>query len=97
MNVSSVLTATTDAANSIGFTVSDKLPTSVTVNDLAGSETGTLQVSVDEQASWDNASDLTGTDIALTATINTILVVGPGIYRIAKTATVAAVGVAIAQ
>jgi hypothetical protein len=97
MKVSSILAPTTDAANSTSFEVSVKKPTSVTVNDLAGVETATLQVSTDTQASWDNATDLDGNDIACTVDVNTFLVVGPGVYRVTKSATVAAVGVAIAQ
>ena len=97
MKTSSILTATTDAANSDGFSVDIKNPTTVACVDLAGVETATLQISTDKGATWDDTSYTDGTTIQCTSTVVTFLICGPGEYRIAKSATAGAAGVSIAQ
>jgi len=90
-----ILAPTTSAANSNGFSVNAGTPHSVFVVGLAGAETGTLQVTTDNGASYSNVSNADGT-IQATATKNSFQVTGPGEYRIAKSSTAGSVGVAVA-
>ena len=93
--VRELLAATTAAGNSTGFSVNADNPTSVFVTGLAGAETGTLQVTIDNGETFTDATDADGT-IQATAAQNSFLVVGPGEYRIAKSATAGSVAVTVA-
>lgn len=96
MKTSQILAPATDAGNSTAFSVDYDNPTTVIVTGLAGVETATLQLTTD-QATWTDATYIDGTTIEATATVNNFLIVGPGVYRIAKSATAGSVGVSIAQ
>jgi len=93
--VKEILAATTSAAASTGFSVSVENPVAVFVPGLATTETADLQVTVDNGATFDDATDSNGT-IQATASVNSFLVIGPGEYRINKSATASAVAVSIA-
>ena len=93
--VKEILAATTSAANSVGFEVNETHPTTVFVEGLAGAETAALEYTIDSGANWVAATDSNGA-IALTADMNTIMVEGPGEYRIAKSSTVGSVAVNVA-
>ena len=88
-----VIEATTGAATSIEFGVRGNTPMSVKCGGLAGAETAVVETAID--GTWYAATDSNGA-IALTADANTLLLVGPGVYRVAKDATAAAVAVTVA-
>ena len=69
---------------------SDRLCTVAAIG-LAGAETVGVQILSADGSTWANV--LASPACQLTASINTVQLPGPGIYRFVKSATVAAVGV----
>jgi len=94
MGIKTVLAAATAAGTSLGFSVNNQNPISVFVIGLAGSETGVLQVSLDNGGTYQNTTDDGGT-IQATASKNSFLIIGPGEYRIVKSTTASPVAVVI--
>lgn len=90
-----ILAATTDADQSESFYHDGKHQKSLVCNPiLAGSEKGTLQMSIDDGTTWINA--LTGrtpecNELSITTTI--ICIEGPGLYRVDKDASAGATAI----
>ena len=95
MEKRTLFAADTAAGNSLSFSVEGIRGVTVMANGLAGAETATLEISADGGVTWFDATDASGA-IELTATQSTLLVVGPGDYRIAKSITAAAVAITAA-
>lgn len=92
MEKRTLLAAQTAAGDSNSFSVEGARGVSVFALGLAGAETATLEVTLDGGNNFTAATDANGA-IALTADQNSMLVVGPADYRIAKSATAAAVAI----
>ena len=91
--MSTILAATTSAANSESVTLDAQDVVTIMVSpDLAGSETADIQITPDGGATWvDYQYD--GAAIELTASQNAIRLYGPMKFRVAKDATAGATGV----
>ncbi len=66
-------------------------PCTIAAVGLAGAETVTVQILGADGATW--GSVLSSPAVQLTASINTVVLTGPGNYRFVKSTTIAAVGV----
>jgi len=86
------LAAVTGAAQSSEFFVRQEEKITVMCSpNLVSAETAQIQISHDDGTTWVDANN--GTALQLTATINMIVLDGPGIYRVDKDATVSATGI----
>lgn len=90
MAVKEILAATTSAVASDAFTIGPQEAT-VTTTELAGSETGDIQITHDG-TTWQDLYR-SGTQQQLTTTNNAVTVIGPGKFRVNKSATVGATSI----
>lgn len=93
-----LLAATTSSAQSTKVVVGrgevprEQRPISISAPGMAGAENADVQFSQDGGTTWNDLFE-DGVQIRLTATNNMITIFGPGVFRIDKEATAAAVGV----
>lgn len=87
-----ILSSATGASASTTFQATEMKPVGVYAKGTIGaSETVPLQ-SQDDQGSWHAVSDASGAAVALTATVQSLQVNGPGIFRLNKGITGSAAG-----
>lgn len=86
---------TTAAANSEHVHLGDAQEQTFMVVGLQGTEKATVQISTDAGVSFTNVWDRIG-KMEFSATCNTIVLRGPGTFRIHKQATADPVGVSVA-
>jgi hypothetical protein len=97
MNTTTIITATTEAANSAAFHVKNGYPVTLIMyssSGLVGGEYACLQVSHDNGITWQDVYQ-DSDKVQLSSINNVIQVTIPGIFRIAKEATTNATLVAI--
>jgi hypothetical protein len=88
-----ILGATTGAVNSAPFSQSAADgPCTLVAGGLGASETATVQIQ-DAAGNWQNAPAALAAQ--MTQTVPAVVLTAPGIYRVVKTATAVAVGVAL--
>lgn len=93
MSSNSILAATTSAGNSSAINVVSGRAVTFTSSAILGSgETGILQISPDGGASYFNVR-IGGTVQQLDPDNTALTAYGPGLFRIAKSATSAAIGI----
>ena len=87
-----LLAAATGGGTSSDLAVRNGHTATLIASNLAGAETGSIQISYDGGTTFINLfSD--GSQQQLTATNNTATVYGPGIFRVVKSATAGACGI----
>lgn len=87
-----LLAATTGGGDSAELAVRNGHNATLIASNLAGAETGDIQISYDGGTSWiDVYAD--GSQQQLTATNNTTTVYGPGVFRVQLSATAGSCGV----
>jgi hypothetical protein len=89
MNTSTLISATTEAANSAAFHVKNGYPVTLIMyasSGLVGGEYANLQVSHDKGVSWQDVYQ-DSDQIRLSSINNLIQITIPGLFRIAKEAT----------
>lgn len=91
MTPSTLINGTTSAVQSVYFIVDNQIAAVYSKGTIGGGESIDLQVE-DDAGSWINVTDLNGADVALSATVSSIRVIGPGRFRLNKSATAAAAG-----
>jgi hypothetical protein len=95
MAVEEILAATTDAVASNAFVIGPQEAT-VTITLLDGAETGDIQIGHQQtpgaEVTWQDLIR-SGTQQQLTATNNAVTVLGPGKFRVNKSATASATSV----
>jgi len=97
MAVEEILAETTDAAASTAFVIGPQEAT-ITATTFAGVETGDIQVGHQQtpgaEVTWQDLFR-SGTQQQLTITNNAITVLGPGKFRVNKSATVSATSITL--
>ena len=92
MAAKELLIATASAAQSKSFYVSkDQVVTVMASPILDGAETADIQISHDDEVTWQDYID--GIAVELTATKNAIRLYGPMMYRVDKDSTTSATGI----
>ena len=97
MAVKEILAEITDAAQSDGFVIGPQEFT-ITATALDGAETADIQIghqqAPGDEVDWQNLFR-SGTQQQLTATNNAVTVLGPGKFRVNKSATVSATSITL--
>jgi len=92
MATKELLAPTTDATQSANFYVpKDQVATVMCSPDLAGSETGDVQLSHDDGTTWVDYVDVSAVELSVSK--NAIRLLGPMLYRIDKDSTAGATGI----
>lgn len=91
MQAVNLITSLTGTATSVPFPVGVGKISVFSKGTIAGSETITLQVK-DDTGSWGDVTDDLGTTVQLTASVNAIRVLGPGLFRVNKISTASSAG-----
>lgn len=98
--ITTIITATTGAASSskrqAKFSNWETIMTTSAGADLATTETAIIQYTTDNGATWENLK-VDGLTKQLDANTNCLTIQGPLLYRVTKSTTAGAVGIAVVE